>query len=188
MVAAHGDAEHDARKLSDAQRHDLQLIVSRGPTGRRYWTKVEYRGAAAPSRVVSKVFTVTPAPVIAIVDDDPSVRRSLHRLLESVGYCATPFASAGEFLDSLSRTRTACLVLDIHLNGMSGFELQERLAADGDGVPIVFITAHDDVPTREGIKKSTAGHLWKPFDDQALLHEIGKAIGMDKRPLAPPGL
>jgi FixJ family two-component response regulator len=160
--------------------------VSGGPTGSRYWTKVEYRAGAERPRVISKVFTVTHAPVIAIVDDDPSVRRSLHRLLESAGYGVTTFASAGEFLDSLSHTRTACLVLDIHLDGMSGFELQERLAADGAGVPIVFITAHDDAPTREGIKKSTVGHLWKPFDDQALLHEIGKAIGMDKRPIVLP--
>lgn len=160
--------------------------VSRGPTGSRYWTKVEYRAGAARPRVVTKVFTVTHAPVIAIVDDDPSVRRSLHRLLESAGFCVTTFASAGEFLDSLPHTRTACLVLDIHLNGMSGFELQERLVADGAGVPIVFITAHDDGPTREGIKKSKVGHLWKPFDDQALLHEIEKAIGMDKRPMASP--
>jgi len=128
---------------------------------------------------------VTHAPVIAIVDDDSSVRRSLHRLLQSAGYSVTTFASAGEFLDSLPRTRTACLVLDIQLDGMSGFELQERLAAEGAGVPIIFMTAHDDAPTRERIERSTAGHLWKPFDDQALLDAIGKAIAMDRRPIAP---
>lgn len=129
--------------------------------------------------MVFKGLTVTRVPVIAIVDDDSSVRRSLHRLLQSVGYTVATFASAGEYLDSLSRRRPDCLVLDIHLSGMSGFELQERLVADGAGVPIIFITAHDDASTREGIERSgAAGHLWKPFDDQALLDAIRKAIGM----------
>lgn len=118
-----------------------------------------------------------PVPVIAIVDDDPSVRRSLHRLLQSVGYAVTAFASAAEYLDSLPGSRAACLVLDVHLDGMSGFELQDRLLADGVGVPVVFITAHDDAPTRERIERSgAAGHLWKPFDDRALLDAIGEAL------------
>lgn len=135
--------------------------------------------SAARRRVVSKGFTVTRVPVIAIVDDDPSVRRSLHRLLQSVDYTVVTFASASEYLDSLSSRRPDCLVLDIHLSGMSGFELQERLVADGARVPIIFITAHDDAPTRERIERSGAtGHLWKPFDDQALLDAIRKAIGM----------
>jgi FixJ family two-component response regulator len=137
--------------------------------------------------VVSRVFIVPDTPVIAIVDDDPSVRRSLHRLLRTVGYAVVTFATADEFLTSLPSRRTICLVLDIQLNGMSGFELQERLAADGAGVPIVFITAHDDAPTRERIRRcGAAGHLRKPFDDEALLDAIRQAIGTGQPPVAPP--
>lgn len=127
------------------------------------------------------------APVIAIVDDDPSVCRALHRLVQSGGYTVQTFASAHEFLDSLRRGRPACLLLDIHLDGMSGFDLQERLAADGVGVPVLFITAHDDAPTRERIERSgAAGHLWKPVDEPALLDAIRLAIGLDEGPSGRP--
>ena len=121
---------------------------------------------------------MTDLPVIAIVDDDPSVRRSLHRLVQSAGYAVETFGSAREFLEWLSNGQAACLVLDIHMNEMSGFELQERLA-----VPIVFITSHDDAVTRARIEKSgAAGHLWKPFDEQAVLSAIRRAVGVDHEP------
>ena len=124
---------------------------------------------------------MTNAPVIAIVDDDPSVRRALQRLVRSAGYMVQTFPSAHEFLDSLPGRRAACLVLDIHLDGMSGFDLQERLAVDGVGVPVIFITAHDDAPTRERIERSgAAGHLWKPVDEHELLGVIRRAIGLDE--------
>ena len=127
---------------------------------------------------------MTHVPVIAIVDDDPSVRRSLHRLVQSAGYTVQTFASAREFLDWVPRGRTACLVLDIHLDGVSGFELQERLAADGSSIPIIFITAHDDAPIRQRLEQSgAAGHLWKPVDGPALLDAIRRAIGLD--PIGP---
>jgi FixJ family two-component response regulator len=127
------------------------------------------------------VLLVTHAPVIAIVDDDPSVRRALHRLVQAAGYTVQSFASAHEFLHSLPGCRAACLVLDIHLDGMSGFELQQRLAADGVGIPVIFVTAHDDAPTRERIEGSgAAGHLWKPVDEQELLDAIRRAIALDK--------
>ena len=121
---------------------------------------------------------MTDLPVIAIVDDDPSVRRSLHRLVQSAGYAVETFGSAREFLEWLSNGQAACLVLDIHMNEMSGFELQERLA-----VPIVFITSHDDAVTRARIEKSgAAGHLWKPFDEQSVLSAIRRAVGVDHEP------
>jgi FixJ family two-component response regulator len=121
---------------------------------------------------------VTTSPIIAIVDDDLSVRRALRRLVEAGGYMGQTFASAGEFLDSLGRGQPACLVLDIHLDhGMSGFDLHERLVADGMGIPVVFITAHDDAPTRKRLEDSgAASHLWKPVDEQALLDAIRRAI------------
>jgi FixJ family two-component response regulator len=114
--------------------------------------------------------------VISIVDDDLSVRRALSRLVRLAGYAVESFASAREFLASAPRGRTACLVLDIHLNGgMSGFDLRERLVADGVTIPTIFITAHGDARTRERVTQSgVAGFLLKPFGDQALLDLIRK--------------
>lgn len=119
-----------------------------------------------------------PVPVISIVDDDLSVRRALRRLVQSAGYLVETFASAHEFLSSTPSSRTACLVLDIYLEGMSGFELQEQLATDRVSIPIIFITAHDDVATRDRIKRAgVAGYLGKPFDGQALLDAIQQVAG-----------
>jgi FixJ family two-component response regulator len=110
--------------------------------------------------------------IIAIVDDDASIRRALLRVVESAGYKGETFASAREFLDWLSLNQAACLVLDVHMAEMNGFELQERLA-----VPVVFITARDDRPTLVRIEKSgAAGHLRKPFDAATMLETIRRAV------------
>ncbi len=119
-----------------------------------------------------------PTPVISIVDDDLSVRRALRRLIQSAGYLVETHASADDFLGSAPSARIGCLVLDIHLAGMNGFELQERLASDQISIPIIFITAHDDPATRERIRASgAAGYLGKPFDPQALLDAIHRVAG-----------
>ena len=120
------------------------------------------------------------APVIAIVDDDASIRRALQRLVESAGYTVRTFASAREFLDWLPQGQAACLVLDVHMDGMSGLDLQQRLA-----VPVIFITAHDDALTLERIKRArVAGHLRKPIDAQAVLNAIQQAVdGQDQGPI-----
>ena len=122
-------------------------------------------------------------PVIAIVDDDDSVRRSLLRVVQSAGYAAESFASARAFLDWLPQGRAACLVLDVHMDEMSGFDLQDKLA-----VPIIFITAHDDAATMERIEKSGAsGHLRKPFGEKSILEAIRRAVdagGTVEPPLA----
>jgi FixJ family two-component response regulator len=118
------------------------------------------------------------ARLISIVDDDFSVRRAVGRLVKAAGYAVETFATAHEFLDSFPSDRTACLVLDTHLNGMSGFDLEERLRAERAGIPIIFITAHDDAATRERARGSgAAGYLAKPFDGQALLDVIGTVVG-----------
>lgn len=117
-------------------------------------------------------------PLISVVDDDLSVCRALRRLIRSAGYNVETFASAREFLDSSRAARTACLVLDIHLGEMSGFELQEELVATGAGIPIIFITAFDDAVTRERIARSGAtAYLRKPFDEGVLLDAIRTAVG-----------
>ena len=118
-------------------------------------------------------------PVIAIVDDDDSVRRSLLRVVQLAGYAAEGFASAREFLDWLPQGRAACLLLDVHMSEMSGFDLQDRLA-----VPIIFITAHDDARTQERIAKSGAvGHLRKPYDEQTVLDAVRRAVQGSEDPL-----
>jgi FixJ family two-component response regulator len=118
-------------------------------------------------------------PLVSIVDDDHSVRRALRRLVHLAGFTAETFASAEDFLTSTFPERTACLVLDIHLNGgMSGFALQTRLIADRVVIPIIFITAHDDVSLRERAEASgAAAYLCKPFNDEVLLDAIRGALG-----------
>lgn len=111
-------------------------------------------------------------PVIAIVDDDASIRGALLRVVQSAGYKGEAFASAHEFLDWLSRNQAACLVLDVQMAEMNGFDLQERLA-----VPIVFISADDDGPTLERIGKSgAAGHLRNPLDAATVLETVRQAV------------
>jgi FixJ family two-component response regulator len=124
-------------------------------------------------------------PIIAIVDDDASVRRSLLRVVESAGYNAETFASAREFLAWLPHGQAACLVLDVHMNDMTGFDLHDRLK-----VPIVFITGHDDTATVERIERSSAvGHLRKPFDSATVLETIRRAVGVPAaHPSGPDGI
>jgi FixJ family two-component response regulator len=120
-----------------------------------------------------------PTPVISIVDDDLSVRRALRRLVGSAGYAVETFGSAREFLSSTPATHSSsCLVLDIYLEGMNGFELVEQLVADRVRIPIIFMTAHDDAVTRERIRRSgVAGYLGKPFGGAALLEAIRRVTG-----------
>src|SRR5204863_10180237 len=116
-------------------------------------------------------------PVISVVDDDLSVRRALRRLIQSAGYAVETFASAAEFLDARAPGRTSCLILDIQLDGLTGFELHERLAADAAEIPIIFITAHDDAMTRQRVRQAgVAAYLPKPFDKRALLDAIHRAV------------
>jgi FixJ family two-component response regulator len=112
---------------------------------------------------------------ICVVDDDVSVRRALSLLLRSAGFAVETFASAEAFLGSKHETHYDCLVLDVHLGGLSGFALQEQLAAAGRSIPIVFITAHDDPATWKRARAVvTAEYLRKPFDDQSLIDAIGR--------------
>jgi FixJ family two-component response regulator len=116
-------------------------------------------------------------PRVCVIDDDEEVVRAVRRLLRSAGYAIDTFASAEEFLDLGNQERPDCLVLDVHLHGLSGFDLQDLLEASGRSIPIVFITAHDDTGTHERAHKaSTSGYLSKPFEDQSLLCAIDYAI------------
>lgn len=119
--------------------------------------------------------------VIYIVDDDESVRKSLARLMRSVGYDAETFASAEEFLARSPRP-PGYLVLDVQLPGKNGLELQQELLKSGDKTPITFITAQDDEQLRNKAMASGAkAFLRKPFDDYTLLDTIQAFLGPGKR-------
>jgi FixJ family two-component response regulator len=118
------------------------------------------------------------APLVCVVDDDLSLLRGLRRLLGARGLTVETFPSAEAFLAFPQRARTACLVLDLHLGGMSGLELQEHLRAGASRLPVIFVTADDDQPTRERAERAGAvAYLSKPFDDHALLAAIDRALG-----------
>ena len=117
------------------------------------------------------------APVISIIDDDESVRRSLGLLINSAGLTAEAFASAEEFLGSDRPSDPACLILDLGLPGMSGLGLQEYLAATGRRIPTVVITAHDNEQWRaQALRGGAVGFLLKPFGKEELLKAVATAL------------
>jgi FixJ family two-component response regulator len=115
--------------------------------------------------------------LVAIVDDDDSVRTALQGLLKAVGLPAQAFASAEEFLKSGQQHQTACLIADIRMRGMSGLELQAQLNAERCRIPIIFITAHGDAKMRmQALRAGAVEFLAKPFDDEALLESVRAAL------------
>jgi len=127
-----------------------------------------------------------PEPTVFVVDDDLSVRRGLERLLRSAGYRVETFASALEFLERDGLDDPGCLVLDIRMPGLSGFDLQQMLTARGHDVPIIFVTGHGDIPMAvRAIKAGAADFLTKPFDDKAILDAIRQALARPRRASAP---
>ena len=119
-------------------------------------------------------------PVIGVVDDDPSVLKALGRLMRSAGFDAVTFTSAEDFLARFQQRALACVVLDIHLGGMSGLDLQAYLADAGIRLPIVFITAHDDAATRERVEHCGQVYLRKPVDENCLLGAITSLLNQAK--------
>jgi FixJ family two-component response regulator len=116
---------------------------------------------------------------IAIVDDDESIRRSLARVLLYNGITARTFGSAEEYLSHVPCEEPLCLVLDVHLGGLSGFDLQDRLEAAGRAPPIVFITAMDDIAAAQlETRAGPRGFLRKPFATRALLELVRRYVGV----------
>jgi FixJ family two-component response regulator len=114
---------------------------------------------------------------VCIIEDDESVRRALRRLMRSVGLEAEAFASAEEFLLAAGSPAPACLILDLHLPGLSGLELQARLKANGRDIPVVFITAYGDQHVREqALRAGALAFLEKPFAEQCLLAAVRRAL------------
>ena len=119
-------------------------------------------------------------PVVFVIDDDDSVRRSLGRLIRSEGYAAQVFASAEEFLAAVAETPNACLVLDIAMPGMSGLDLQARLRERRIGMPVIIVTARDDERTRREAKRLGAKFYFrKPVDDRSLIDAIDWAVNSE---------
>lgn len=109
---------------------------------------------------------------IYLIDDDPSIRKGLTRLLQSFGLTVHTFRSAEEFLEAKVQESNSCLILDINLGKMSGFGLQEHLSNTGSSIPIIFITAYDDEHTHRRILKTGVPFLIKPFVDQNLFQVL----------------
>jgi FixJ family two-component response regulator len=120
-------------------------------------------------------------PIVFVVDDDPSVRRAIKRLIGSAGLQVELFGSAQEFLQSRRPDAPSCLVLDIRLPGISGLDFQPQLAEAGIRIPIIFITAHGDIPmTVRAMKAGAVEFLTKPFRDKDLLDAIQLALERDR--------
>ena len=120
-------------------------------------------------------------PTVFVVDDDPSIQRGLKTLIRSVGLRVEVFGSAQDFLQSRRANGPGCLVLDVRLPGMSGLEFQKELVKANIQVPIIFITAHGDVPMSvRAMKAGALEFLTKPFRDQDLLDAIQTALERDR--------
>jgi FixJ family two-component response regulator len=119
-------------------------------------------------------------PLVILVDDDDSLREALHGLMQSVGLDAIGFASTRDLLKAELPDRPGCFVADVRMPGVSGLDLQQRLAESGDVKPIVFLTGHGDIPMSvQAMKAGAVDFLTKPVRDQTLLDAIAAAIERD---------
>jgi FixJ family two-component response regulator len=116
--------------------------------------------------------------LVAVVDDDESVRNAVHGVLRSVGLKVQAFSSAAEFLESGKQDQTGCLITDVQMPGMNGLELQARLAEDEHRIPIIFITAYGNARMRaQAMRAGALEFLGKPFNDDVLLESVRAALG-----------
>jgi FixJ family two-component response regulator len=123
-----------------------------------------------------------PKPTVFVIDDDPSVLKSLGRLLKSLGFDTETFASAELFLARKHYEGAGCIVLDVRMPGLSGMDLQDELSKADYSMPIIFITGHGNIPMSvQAMKKGAVNFLAKPFDDEELLQAVREAIEKDRR-------
>jgi FixJ family two-component response regulator len=121
------------------------------------------------------------ASCVALVDDEAPVRVALGRLLRLAGYAVLAYTSGEEFLDSLAARRPDCVLLDVHMPGLTGLQVQARLRAAGLDIPVVFITASDDADlARRALEAGGLLVLHKPFSNDLLLNAVG--VALDRRP------
>jgi FixJ family two-component response regulator len=118
---------------------------------------------------------------VFVIDDDPSIRSALQRLVASVGLNCETFATADEYLSQLNPDAPGCLIVDMRLPGLSGFELQEHLGRNGYHPPIIFLTAYGDIKTTvRAMKRGAVDFLTKPFHEQELLDAIRQSVERDR--------
>ena len=147
-----------------------QLIGHENPTFDRNAKDLVLRSDGGP--MAHKTST------IFVIDDDESVRRSFERLLRSAKLDAKTFSCAEEFLNSLRKNETGCIIMDLRMPGLTGFDLQKKIASQGIRMPVIVISASDDAQSRERVRELGAVAFFrKPVDDQALLDAIFWAIG-----------
>lgn len=119
----------------------------------------------------------TPVKIVAVIDDDESVRTALREMLRSAGLSTLTFASAEDFLESGRQRQAGCLIADIRMPGMSGLELQAKLNAEHYRIPTIFITAHGDEKMRmHALRAGAVEFLAKPWDDEVLLEKVRTAL------------
>ena len=131
---------------------------------------------------------MTPAPAnspipatVTVVDDDAAVRKGLARLLRSAGHAVETFASANEFLERRVPGAAGCLVLDVNMPGLNGLQLQEAIAGNGGGLPIIFLTGRGDIPMSvQAMKRGAVDFLTKPVNDETLLSAVDLALERDR--------
>lgn len=130
-----------------------------------------------PGRAALEGFVMIDPPLVAVVDDDESVRESLPDLLKLLGFAVEAFSSAAAFLASGCVDQTRCLILDVAMPGMSGPDLQRELTRRRQAIPIVFITAHRDEALRQRlIQQGAVACLFKPFSDADLIDALNVAL------------
>ncbi len=125
--------------------------------------------------------TIEVPETVFVVDDDPSLRTALTRLLASVGLRSETFSTGDEFRRAIDPSRAGCLILDVRMPGSSGLDLQQQLTSAGYELPIIFVTAHADVALAVRVMKAGALQVFtKPFDDQLLLDAVHDALERDR--------
>jgi Response regulator len=122
---------------------------------------------------------------IVVVEDDAGMSKAIARLLRAAGFESTSFASAEELLQTKAAESAACLVLDIHLPGISGLELGRLLVTSGRASAVIFVTAQDEAAARQEAQRLGCGYFRKPFEGKALLEAIREAIRLHPKPSAP---
>ena len=171
-----GRSSGSRSRLRSTDNHERG--VSKYTARSRWFSQITVHVAGVADRRKSPM---SESAVVFVVDDDPSMRRSLDSLLRSMGHDVRLFSSAQEFMQAERPEAPGCLVLDVRLPGMSGLTFQQELAKSGVALPVIFITGHGDVPmTVRAMKAGAAEFLTKPFDDQVLLDAIHAAIERDR--------
>ena len=156
-----GRAGSHAKPIRD--RRDRQGLPDQGPISSK--AAVRFNGRVMP----------TAPPLIAVVDDEESVRKALRRLLSASGLTVRTFAGGADFLLSMGDQRPQCLVLDLHMPGVTGLDVLHYLAEQGPPIPTIVITAHDEPESRtQCIAAGAIAYLSKPLDESALLEVIGR--------------